>query len=34
MSHVSADQGQGQMFIRPHDVEVYASPRDSSVPAR
>ena len=29
-----ADQGQGQMFIRPHDVEVYASPRNGSVPAR
>ena len=27
-------QGDGQIFIRPHDVEVYASPRDGSVPAR
>ncbi len=26
--------GDGQMFIRPHDVEVYASPRAGSVPAR
>ncbi|MFZ0409584.1 MAG: sulfate ABC transporter ATP-binding protein [Cyanobium sp.] len=29
-----AAQGEGQIFIRPHDVEVFASPRDGSVPAR
>ncbi len=36
MRPATADQGQGNgpMFIRPHDVEVYASPRDGSVPAR
>ncbi len=29
-----AAQGDGQIFIRPHDVEVHATPRDGSVPAR
>jgi sulfate transport system ATP-binding protein len=30
----AAALGDGQIFIRPHDVEVFASPREGSVPAR
>ena len=30
----AAAQGDGQIFIRPHDVEVFASPQAGSVPAR
>jgi sulfate transport system ATP-binding protein len=32
--HGEEGPSNGQIFIRPHDVEVYASPRAGSVPAR